>query len=92
MVSKSVVAGADMERRLFKAVEARFLVRWSKPHFKMCAHEQQLPAKCQLCNHYLHVLHYLHIFASLQVEAFHRCPLYDASHYAWTLQHDTMHG
>jgi hypothetical protein len=31
MVNKSVVAGVDMERALFKAVEARFLVRVTCP-------------------------------------------------------------
>ena len=37
-VNKGTVAGADMERSMFKAVEARFLVPAAAPNFKLTCH------------------------------------------------------
>ena len=43
MVSKSVVAGVDMERALFKAVEARFLILVTCP---TCTSETRISTDC----------------------------------------------
>ena len=50
MVTKVAVAGVDMERTLFKAVEARFLVSSSSQHF--CPSRLRLQhVHCSACTH-----------------------------------------
>ena len=46
MVSKTAVAGVDVERTLFKLVEARFLVGLSSERLLVCLQNLSLTSQC----------------------------------------------